>query len=516
MPRSARKGKQIPHATAPVEATPGEPGVLLLQMSGLSDRPASGRLLHGLTPYLDGEGAQHVVLYAERQRTEPWSASPAPARYCELIHWARSGEDGVYRGTTWKQPGITREEIVAAFRTESKHVVDWAARRAGAAVVCNKEPLLLEPCIVDKPWGREVWYTGIEERGRSFVRSETGRTELPYALGMFPASLIGEQERAPVLIKALEPLPEEVLGDLYLEVHREKWEVYVVLDVNRRAWPDGVGRLRAGLSPAAIERYRGRRGAGWPDALAADLLADIRAYETIRRKIDARFDQALQERRVDPAQGVPAALHAELSAELPEELRAEERRLRTAVEDYLGTTQMPEGAVACLPPGTLHSLQHGVKVIEFQTPTYERLIAMFAQKVLTQRHWNSEAAVKLMHKAEYTPPQAESLERQPGWTLERIVAFPEFQVQRLTLGAGAVRPSTTAGGAQYQLLIGMLGAGTMDVPGRGAFPIGKETVLLLPSTMGELNMRAGGEGLTCLVTLPAERRDGKPLTRSQP
>ena len=515
MPRAARKGKQIPHVTAPVEAIPGEPGVLLLQMSGLSDRPASGRLLQGLAPYLDSEGAQHVVLYAERQRTEPWSANSAPAPYRELIHWARGAGEGVYRGATWKESGITREEITAAFQTESTYVVDWAARRAGAAVVCNKEPLLLEPCVVDKPWGREVWYTGIEQRGRSFVRSETGRTELPYALGMFPVSLIGEQERPPVLIKALEPLPEEVLGDLYLEVHREKWEVYVVLDVSRTAWPDGVGRLRAGLSPDAIERYRGRSGAAWPESLSQDLLAGIRAYEAVRRDIDARFDQALQGRGLDPAQGVPAALHAELSAALPTELRAEERSLRAAVEDFLGTTPMPEGAVACLPPGTLHSLQHGVKVVEFQTPTYERLIAMFAQKVLTQRHWNTEAAVQLMHKAAYSPPRPEPLEQGPGRSLERIVAFPEFEVQRLTLGPGAARPSGTAGGAQYQLLIGVQGTGTMDVPGRGPTPIGKETVLLLPATLGTFKVRAEGEGLTCLVTLPTEPREGRPGTRME-
>jgi hypothetical protein len=276
-----------------------------------------------------------------------------------------------------------------------------------------------------------------------------------------------------------------------------------------------VGRLRAGLSPDAIERYRGRRGAGWPDALAQDLLADIRAYEAVRRKIDARFDQALQARGRDPAQGVPAALHAELSAALPEELRAEERRLRAAVEDYLGTTPMPEGAVACLPPGMLHSLQHGVKVVEFQTPTYERLIAMFAQKVLTQRHWNTEAAVKLMHKAQYTPPRPELLEQGPGRTLERIVGFPEFEVQRLTLGPGAARPSGTAGGAQYQLLIGVQGAGTMNVPGRGPTPIGKETVLLLPATLGAFKVSAAAEGLTCLVTLPTEPRAGRAGARTE-
>jgi hypothetical protein len=237
MARSARKGKQIPHATAPVEAIKGDSGILLLLMSGLTDKPASGRLLRGLTPYLDEEGARDVLLFAERQHKEPWSGSDAPVRYGELIHWARDSRDGVFRGTTWTTTSITRDEIVAAFQTEGIDLVDWAARRAGAAVVCNREPLSLEPCTVDKPWGREVWYTGIEKRGRSWVRSGTGRTELPYALGMFPVPLVGEEERPPLLLKALEPLPQEVLGDLYLEVHQEKWEVYVVLDVNREAWP---------------------------------------------------------------------------------------------------------------------------------------------------------------------------------------------------------------------------------------------------------------------------------------
>jgi len=502
MPKTARKGTQIPHATAPVEAIQGDPGVLLLLLSGLSDKPASGRLLRGLTPYLDEEGARHVVLFAERRRKEPWSG--ASVAYGELIHWARDAADGVYRGAAWKQSGITRDEVVAAFQAQGTDVVDWAARRAGAALVCNREPLLLEPCKVDKPWGREVWYTGIEKRGCSFVCSETGRTELPYALGMFPVPLVGEQERPPVLLKSLEPLPQEVLGDLYLEVHQEKWEVYVVLEVNREAWPDGVGRLRSGLAPAAIERYRAGHGAAWPDALSLDLLAAIRAYEAVRRRIDAQFDQALKARGLDPAQGAPAALHAELSAALVPALRDEERRLRGIVEEFLGTTPMPEGAVACLPPGVLHSLQHGVKVIEFQTPTYERLIAMFAQKVLTQPHWDSEAAIRRMDKAPYTPPAPELLEQGAGWKLERIVRFPEFQVQRLALAPGGVRTSATAGGANYQLAMGVVGAGTIKVSGRGPTPVEKETALLLPATLGAYAIEAGVGGLTCLLTLPEE------------
>jgi hypothetical protein len=321
---------------------------------------------------------------------------------------------------------------------------------------------------------------------------------------MFAVAIVGEQERAPVLLKSLEPLPQEVLGDLYLEVHQEKWEVYVTLDVNREAWPDGVGRLRSGLSVNAVIQYKAKHGDKWQDALSNDFLAAIRAYESVRRRIDAAFDEALAARELDPALGVPAGMHTELTAELPGDLRDEERRLRAVVESFLGSTPMPEGAVACLPPGVLHSLQHGVKVIEFQTPTYERLIAMFAQKVLTQKHWDSEAAIRRMEKSVYTPPAPERLESEPGWALERIVQFPDFQVQRLALAPEASRPARTAGGAQYQLLMGVVGSGTLEIPGHGNTPVGKETALLVPATLGAYNVKAGPDGLTCLITLPGE------------
>ena len=504
MAKSARKGSQIPPVSAPVEAIRSESGVLLLLMKDLAERPETGRLLRGLTPYLDDEKAAEVVLFAGRRRKEPWGGGESPVPYWELVHWIRGRDGGTFRGTTWKQPSITREEILSAFPSEGPDIVDWAARRAAAAVISNKEPLELEPCYVEKPWGREVWYTGIEKRGRSFVRTESGRTELPYALGMFPVALIGEQERPPVLLKALEPLPQEVLGDLYLEVHQEKWEVYVTLDVNREAWPDGVGRLRSGLSAEAVAKYKAQHGATWEDALGNDLLAAIRAYEAVRRNIDAAFDEALTSRKLDPAAGVPAKLHPELSAALPHELRDEERRLRAKVESFLGMTPMPEGAVACLPPGVLHSLQHGVKVIEFQTPTYERLIAMFSQKVLTQKHWDSEAAVRRMEKAVYIPPSPEPLETGKGLALERIVRFPEFEVQRLALGAGMVRDAATAGGAQYQLVMGVTGEGALEVPGHGITRIRKETALLIPATLGAYRLSAGSTGLTCLITLPGD------------
>ena len=83
-----------------------------------------------------------------------------------------------------------------------------------------------------------------------------------------------------MLLKTLEPRPEPVLGDLYLEVHREKWETYLVLDVNREAWPKGVGYLRAGLDAGMIARYRKSHGAKAETALKNALLDKIKIVET--------------------------------------------------------------------------------------------------------------------------------------------------------------------------------------------------------------------------------------------
>jgi hypothetical protein len=474
----------------------------LLFMTGLGEQPVSGRLLQGLTPYLDERGAAHAVLLAERTRVEPWGDPARKVPYQEVLHWARGGAGGVYRGASWPGHGLTREELTEAFQRDPLAAVDWAARRARAAVVSTAEPLRLAPCLIPKPWGREVWYTGIERRGRAKVASATGETELPYAIGMFPAPIVGEDERPPVLLKALEPHPGESAGDLYLEVHREKWEVYVVLDVDRTAWPDGVGRLRAGLDSALLERYRARHGAAWEQAVGEDLLAAIRAYEPVRRRIDALLDDALRARGLDPAAGVPAALFDVVASALPAPLRQEERTLRLAVEAFLGNVPMGPGDVACLAPGVLHSLQHGVKVIEFQTPTYERLIAMFTQKVLTQPHWDTGEAIARMDKAAYTRTAPEPVHSAAGLTVERIVNFPGFQVFRHRLAPGATHPAAHRDGA-YRVLIGIGGTGELMLPGGKTFELARETAYLLPAALGDYSVRAGAVGeLTWLVTAP--------------
>ncbi|MFU8816540.1 MAG: hypothetical protein ACNA7W_14425 [Pseudomonadales bacterium] len=260
------------------------------------------------------------------------------------------------------------------------------------------QPVLLEPAFVPKPWGQEIWFTGIEARGESQVVTAAGRLPLSQYLSLAPRRLC---RNAPlVLLKVLDPKHEPVLGDLYFELHEEKQEVYVVTRVDPAAWPDGVGRMRFGMNQDLRARYRGD-DAGFRH----DYLEAVQAYERVRRAIDA---------------GEPVAAE-------------QEAQLRAAMDAFSALRDLRVGDVVTVPIRLPHSLQHGVRVIEFQTPTYERHIISFAQRVLSQDHWDTAIAVQRMRLD--APPLASFERLAPG--LERIVAFSDFRVWRLTLQPGA-------------------------------------------------------------------------------
>ena len=500
-------------ATPPTFAVKGAHNSLLLEMPGLGLNPASGRLLRGLTPFLDDQGASHVFLLTQRRRREPWSAEPEQVvSYQELLHWKRGPDGGTYRGVTTKEAPLTHDEVIQAFQYEPLDLIDWAARRMGTAVISNRSPLVLKSCDIPKPWGREIWYTGIESRGVSRVITPTGDTELPYALGMFPVPVIGEKEAPPLLLKILDPLPDPVYGDLYLEVHREKWETYVVLSVDPTAWPDGSGTLRAGLDPEAVKKAREKHPQGWEAQLADDLKKRIGEYERVRREIDAHLDQALRNQGEDPDQPIRPELHRELLEALPKSLCAGEAEKRTAVESLVGSVPLRPGDVVTLPPGVLHSLRHGVKVIEFQTPTYERLIAMFAQKVLTQPHWDVDEAVNLMDRSPYQPPALEVLQDADDVRVERVVDFPQFQVDRTRLDLNRTRQCGTEGDNRYQLLFATAGKGELLLPNGDTFPMEPETAYLLPATLGKYAVNAiSAQGLTYLEASPTLEVSDEPV-----
>jgi hypothetical protein len=258
-------------------------------------------------------------------------------------------------------------------------------------------PVMLEPVQVPKPWGQEIWFTGIEARGESAVVTAAGRLPLSQYLALAPRHLC--RDLPLVLLKVLDPKPEPVLGDLYFEVHEQKQEVYVVSRVDPGVWPDGAGRIRFGMNQDLRARYADDA------AFRRDYLQAVQAYEQARRAIDG-------------GESVPAG---------------HEAALRGAMEAFTAMRELEVGDVVVVPTWLPHSLQHGVRVIEFQTPTYERYIISFAQRVLTQDHWDTEAAVQRMTLEPPPRPVFESL----GPGVERIVAFDDFKVWRVKLAPGA-------------------------------------------------------------------------------
>ncbi len=279
-------------------------------------------------------------------------------------------------------------------------------------------PLRLSPLAINKPWGREIWYTGIEQRG---VCTFEG-VPLPWVLDCFPSTISGDSYNAPILLKVLEPSSDGPRGDLYFEVHEAKNEVYVVTDVDRRAWPDGVGKIRFGFDRSKRDEYRSS------DEFKRAYLAAVRKYQGVRDTIDRLPDEP------------------DVSTPERDELTGMEHSYRLEMDSFTSLRDLTVGDVVQVPPLTPHALQHGVTVVEFQTPHYERLILSFAQKVLTQSHWDTEKALPLVDLETDAPLRV--------GTSDLIADFKAFTVRRITLAPGE-RSTLNDGG--YVIAMGIVG-----------------------------------------------------------
>lgn len=295
----------------------------------------------------------------------------------------------------WRAPPDALE-LSVGYACEGSRAGPRLTATVNGALFRLDEPVALEPVTVAKPWGREIWYTGIEARGESRVVGEGGSLGLGSYLSLAPRRLTGGTPV--VLLKVLDPRPEPVLGELYLEVHERKQEVYVVTAVHPDTWPDGRGRIRYGANQTL------RRRLGSDAAFRRDFLAAVEHYEAVRRAVD------------------DGATH----------LSEAEERARQATLGFTEERELAPGDVIRVPTWIPHSLQPGVQVVEFQTPTYERYIVSASQRVLTQAAWDSAHAIEHMDLEAPDHPAPESLA--PG--IDRIVDFDEFGVWRARLGAG--------------------------------------------------------------------------------
>lgn len=273
------------------------------------------------------------------------------------------------------------------------------------------EVLELMPISIPKPWGQEIWFSGIEKRGISNVQTfnsskTTSKQTIPlsWLIACVPNLFLGKQfaHKDPVLIKILDPFPIPVIGDLYYELHLEKNEVYVVLDVTSTN-----GRIKLGINEKKFHEY-GQNKTHYKN----DFLKKILEYEDIRRKIDTLKDN-----------------HETIS----DHLLHSEKSLRDAMDEFCGFVPLQIGDVINVPTYTPHALQHGVKVVEFQTPTYERLIISFAQKVLTQSHWDTKQAFDIMKIEPFKKEPLRILSKTKTIVKELVCEFLDFVVSRYTL-----------------------------------------------------------------------------------
>lgn len=368
---------------------------------------------------------------------------------------------------------------------------EWCAEHDLAWLELDR-PLRLAPVHIPKPWGQEVWYTGIEARGQSEVLDDEGhRLPLPWLLSVCPRHLLGRDSGELILLKILDPLPQPVLGDLYFEMHEEKREVYVVTHVDSQAWPDGTGGIRFGFDQDK------RRSCGDDGIFKADYLSAVEAYRAVRVQIDELLDQRRRDAGIALDAPVDPSTLERWLEDLPPDLLKREATLREEMEAFIHVDPLSVGDVVRVPCFTPHSLLHGVRTVEFQTPVYERKILSFAQKVLTQKHWDTAEALE---KISLDPPLATDLPviaSTKDLRIEEVAEFTDFRVERLSLEPGCRFPLET--GSEYCLLMGI--AGKVAVSGSAIAP---EQALFIPASAEQIEV-VGPAGQNAIVLLARPR-----------
>ncbi|MCP8898540.1 hypothetical protein [Gilvimarinus xylanilyticus] len=347
----------------------------------------------------------------------------------------------------------------------------------------------LLPVTIPKPWGREIWFTGMEARGVARVGDESRSIPLPWLLALAPQRFSAGAPEQLTLLKILDPLPDEVYGDLYFEMHEHKQEVYVVTHVDERAWPEGQGGIRYGFNQAQRSQY------GNDDAFKQAYLKAVQDYERVRRHIDERLDQLKRAAGVAISDPVPPESLNAWMEQLPADLQHQELQLRRAMESFIQVMPLSVGDVVQVPCHTPHSLLHGVRTVEFQTPVYERKILSFAQKVLTQSHWDTEEALQNVALDAAEQSLGEEFCPVEGLKAQKIVDFSDFEVWRYS--AEQACELSLARQSRYQLLMS-IGTG-VSYAGQA---LAAEQSFLVPAGARPTANLAFTAGAVALIAIP--------------
>ena len=210
-------------------------------------------------------------------------------------------------------------------------------------------------------------------------------------------------------------------------------------------------------------------------------MAAVQRYEQLRRQLDEGV--------------IPEKTDVNLTAE---DLLRRERELRTDMDSYTHLRPLQVGDVVKVPLLTPHSLQHGVRTIEFQTPVYERKILSFAQQVVTQGHWDTAEAVAQMNLQTPADVPFAILRSDQQVLIERIVDFDDFEVQRVRMSTSAKLGNIVPG--DYVLL--MVVSGTVEIDGLNYAP---EQALILPrGWAGNVTSSDQSDTVSFLLAIPRQ------------
>lgn len=170
-------------------------------------------------------------------------------------------------------------------------------------------------------------------------------------------------------------------------------------------------------------------------------------------------------------------------------------RLREKMNAFTRVLPLKVGDVVQVPCYTPHSLLHGVRTVEFQTPVYERKILAFAQKVLTQPHWDTDDALKNVLLDACIPPLDEGREMADGLLCQQIVDFDDFTVWRLMALKTCFMPLGKL--SSYRIIMAVTGG--VSLPGR---ILSAEQAVLLPARARKDQQLRLEKGAVALIAAP--------------
>ena len=308
-------------------------------------------------------------------------------------------------------PKLTEQLLSAS----GEMAIEKILQKENLAYIHSNSLITLYPHLEHKPWGKEIWFTGIEERGQAKIESyfKKKKMNLTDFLYLYSNHCCNGQNQL-VLLKILESIPERIFGDLYLELHEKKQETYIITDVNSQIHKMKTAQMKYGLNLDKRKTFKKLK------FFKQSFFRAVMKYKKIRDFID---------KQAYPQKANIKQYKKNLKQISPE-CKKKELELRDEMNSYIGSYPVKKGDVISINNLIPHSLQHGIRCIEFQTPVYERLIISFTQKVIRQNHWDTKKAIRVMKKAFPYKQKLKKLKQTNYFDIELICRFKDFKVVR--------------------------------------------------------------------------------------